>query len=149
MWIYLQELSVCFSWRHSRYAAYTWWCHQMETFSALLAICVGNSPVTGGWRGDLTFSSICARLKGWVNNLEAGDWRRHRAHYGITVMNLKMCFDTLHQDCEDAVGTFYIYWHSLSVICLCTGDCFYRQLNHAITPSWKHCLQNDDHFSLA
>ena len=25
----------------------TWWCHQMETFSALLAICVGNSPVPG------------------------------------------------------------------------------------------------------
>ena len=24
-----------------------WWRHQMETFSALLAICVGNSPVTG------------------------------------------------------------------------------------------------------
>ena len=25
----------------------TWWRHQMDTFSALLAICVGNSPVTG------------------------------------------------------------------------------------------------------
>ena len=25
----------------------SWWRHQMETFSALLAICVGNSPVTG------------------------------------------------------------------------------------------------------
>ena len=25
----------------------TWWRHQMELFSALLAICVGNSPVTG------------------------------------------------------------------------------------------------------
>ena len=24
-----------------------WWCHPMETFSALLAICAGNSPVTG------------------------------------------------------------------------------------------------------
>ena len=23
----------------------SWWCHQMETFSALLAICAGNSPV--------------------------------------------------------------------------------------------------------
>ena len=23
-----------------------WWCQQMETFSALLAICMGNSPVT-------------------------------------------------------------------------------------------------------
>ena len=25
----------------------TWWRHQMETFSALLAICAGNSPVNG------------------------------------------------------------------------------------------------------
>ena len=25
----------------------TWWRHQMETFSALLAFCAGNSPVTG------------------------------------------------------------------------------------------------------
>ena len=25
----------------------TWWSHQMETFSALLALCAGNSPVTG------------------------------------------------------------------------------------------------------
>ena len=26
---------------------FTWWRHQMEIFSALLAICAGNSPVTG------------------------------------------------------------------------------------------------------
>ena len=26
---------------------HTWWRHQMETFSALLAICAGNSPVPG------------------------------------------------------------------------------------------------------
>ena len=25
----------------------TWWRHQMETFSALLSFCAGNSPVTG------------------------------------------------------------------------------------------------------
>ena len=25
----------------------TWWRHQMETFPALLAICVRNSPITG------------------------------------------------------------------------------------------------------
>ena len=27
--------------------AFPWWRHQMETFSALLAICAGNSPVSG------------------------------------------------------------------------------------------------------
>ena len=25
----------------------TWWCHQMETFSTFLALCAGNSQVTG------------------------------------------------------------------------------------------------------
>ena len=33
----------------------TWWRHQMETFSALLAICAGNSPHKGQWRGALMF----------------------------------------------------------------------------------------------
>ena len=28
-------------------AKFPWWRHQMETFSALLALCEGNSPVTG------------------------------------------------------------------------------------------------------
>ena len=31
----------------SRHFANPWWRHQMEAFSALLAICAGNSPVTG------------------------------------------------------------------------------------------------------
>ena len=30
-----------------QYSQNTWWRHQMETFSALLAICAGNSPVPG------------------------------------------------------------------------------------------------------
>ena len=29
------------------FTLFTWWRHQMETFSALLALCAGNSPVTG------------------------------------------------------------------------------------------------------
>ena len=64
----------------------------MEKKFALLALCVGNSPVTGEfphkgqWRGALMFPLICARVNGWVNNREAGDLRRHRAHYDVTVM---------------------------------------------------------------
>ena len=40
----------------------------------------------GQWRGDLMFSLICAWINGWVNNREADDLRRHRAHYYVTVM---------------------------------------------------------------
>ena len=58
------------------------WRHQMEIFSALLAICAGNLPVTAA----LMFSLICAWINGWVNNRDAGDLRRHRAHYVVIAM---------------------------------------------------------------
>ena len=66
----------------------SWWRHQMETFSALLAICPVpvNFPHKGQWRGALMFSLVCTRINGWVNNGEAGDLRRYRAYYNVTVM---------------------------------------------------------------
>ena len=36
--------------------------------------------------GALMFSLICAWINGWVNNREAGDLKRHHAHYDVTVM---------------------------------------------------------------
>ena len=45
-----------------------------------------NSPHKGQWRGALMFSLICVWIDGWVNNHEAGDLRRYRAHYDVTVM---------------------------------------------------------------
>ena len=73
-------------------SAISWWRHQMETFSALLALCAGilwspvNSPQKGQWSGALMFSLICTWINSWVNNREAGDLRHHRAHYDIIVM---------------------------------------------------------------
>ena len=59
----------------------------METFSALLAICAGNSAVTGEFPAQRTVTrsfDVFFDLhlnKAWVNNREAGDLRRHRANY--------------------------------------------------------------------
>ena len=60
---------------------------------ALLAICARNSPVTGEFSAQRPvtgsfdgFFFICDRIKGRVNNGEAGDLRRHRAHYGIVII---------------------------------------------------------------
>ena len=68
----------------------SWWRHPMQKFSALLALCAGNSPVTGEFpvqsQWALMFSLICAWTNGWVNNREVGDMRRHRTHYDVTVM---------------------------------------------------------------
>ena len=32
---------------YKRFILYSWWRHQIEIFSALLALCTGNAPVTG------------------------------------------------------------------------------------------------------
>ena len=46
-----------------------------------------NYPHKGQWRGALMFSLIYVWINGWVNNREAGDWRRYRAHYDVIVMS--------------------------------------------------------------
>ena len=45
-----------------------------------------NSPHKGHWRRALMFSLICFWINGWVNNREADDLRRYRAHYDVIVM---------------------------------------------------------------
>ena len=55
----------------------------METFSALLC---GEFPTQMPVTRSLVFSLICARINSWVNNGDAGDLGRNRAHYDVTVM---------------------------------------------------------------
>ena len=45
-----------------------------------------NSPHKDQWRGALMFSRICAWINGRANTREAGDLRRHHAHYDVIVM---------------------------------------------------------------
>ena len=55
-----------------------------------------NSPHKGQWRGALMFSLICVWINGLVNNREAGDLRRYRAHYDVNVMIEKLTLDGRH-----------------------------------------------------
>ena len=61
----------------------------METFSALLTICAGNSPVIDEFPAkrpvtrSFDVSLIYAWINDWENNREAGELRRH---YDVTVM---------------------------------------------------------------
>ena len=66
----------------------------METFSALLALCARNLPVTGAFHSqrqvtrsfDVFFDlHLNKRLS---NDLKAGELRRHRAHYDVIVILL-------------------------------------------------------------
>ena len=64
----------------------------METFSALLAICAGNSPASDDFPAQrpvtLNFDVFfdLRQNKCWVNNRKAGDLRRYRPHYDVIVM---------------------------------------------------------------
>ena len=63
-------------WRHLRYWPFARGIHRSPL----------NSPHKGQWRGALMLSLICAWINDWVNSCEAGDLRRHCAHYDVTVM---------------------------------------------------------------
>ena len=59
-----------------RYCPFVWIIHKSPA----------NSSHKGQWRAALMFSVIYAWKNVWVNNQDAGDMRRRRARYGITVM---------------------------------------------------------------
>ena len=57
----------------------TWWCHQMETFSALLAHCEGNPPVTSGFPSQRlvmqSFDGFCDLwLQKWLSKQSRHCW---------------------------------------------------------------------------
>ena len=65
----------------------------MKTFSSLLALCAVNSPMNGQFttqrpvtRSFGVFFDLRLEKNVWVNNREAGDLRRYRAHYDAIVM---------------------------------------------------------------
>ena len=74
-----------------------------EKISALLAICTRNPPVTGEFPAQRPVTRsfdifICALMNGWVNTGEAGDCRRHRAHYYVIVMLVFQCLEQTAQN---------------------------------------------------
>ena len=61
-----------------------------------------NSSHKGQWRGALMFSLICVWINDWVNNREAGDFRRYLTHYDVIVMTNR---------------NIWTWWLSLLIIC--------------------------------
>ena len=62
---------------HRRLWTCSWWRHQMETFSALLAICAGNSPVIGEFPSQRPVTRIFdiffdLRLNKWLSKQSWG-----------------------------------------------------------------------------
>ena len=82
-----------------------------------------NSPHNGQWRGALMFSLICVWTNDCVNNREAGDLRRYRAHYDVIVM--------IHDIINIVTITLYYCEANpdLSISCFLKDDFTYNQ-NH-------------------
>ena len=81
------------------YTVHRCWLHMMTSsngnifrVTGHLCLCAGNSPVPGEFPAqrpvtrsfDVFFD--LHPINGWINNDEAGDLKRHRAHYDVTVM---------------------------------------------------------------
>ena len=74
-----------------------------------------NSPHESQWCRALIFCLMCAWTNGWTNNRDAGDVRRHRVGYDVTVMcnqqrRLEQCsmdFFKFHLGCLNSDKLYY------------------------------------------
>ena len=135
-------------WLPRAYHNNTWWRHQMETFSALLAICAGNSPVPvnsphkGHWRGALMFSLICVWINGWVNNREAGDLRRHRDHCDVIVMTKQVCVCVTHCSSRSHMSIMASQITGNSTVCSTARSGYHKIKTLHNLPSVNSLVQN-------
>ena len=109
----------------------SWWRHQMETFSALLALCAGNSPVTGDFpaqravtrKFDVFFDQrpnkrLSKQSWGWwFETISRSSWRQS---YDILAYNIWHIFIYIYMYMEIATRVFALlwydnYWHSATV----------------------------------
>ena len=84
----------------------------METFSALLAICAGNSPVTGEFPAKRPVSQSFDVFFDLRLNKRLSDLRRHRAHNDVIVMKI----GKLTKICK----LWNVFWRGCP--CLCERD---------------------------
>ena len=155
-WGWQNKIVLCYrDWNRCRV---WWWRHQMETCSALVAICAGNSPVSGEFPAQRPVTRsfdvflIRAWINHWVNNDEAGDFRGYCAHYDVIVMwSVRTHFvcEVLIHCCSKCVnkGVYDIYWLRKlwnRFICICwkfNGSGYQiTNTNHFKTPT--KCLCN-------
>ena len=88
-------------WKHfPRYWPFVWGIHRSPV----------NSPHKGQWRRAFMFSLICAWINAWVNNREAGDLRRHRAHYDVIVICFWIYDDSLQTAPPDNRVCHYVMY---------------------------------------
>ena len=97
----------------------SWWCHQIETFSTLLALCAGNSSITGEfpsqrpvtWSFDVFFDlrlnkRLSKQLWGWWFEMPSCSLWHHCNYYRLTVK-------VLEGVCNAPLATSHSRWPKL------------------------------------
>ena len=72
---------------YARKLGHPWWRHQMVTFTALLALCAGNSPVTGEFPAQRPVTRSCDVLFNGVStrvHVMARCWLAKKKHYLVS-----------------------------------------------------------------
>ena len=84
----------------------------METFSMLLALCVGNSPVPGEFPSQrpVTRSLMFSLIWPWTNGWDTSDLLGHRTNYDVTVIS-ETISEVVTPSCQ-----FDRLLHSLSLV---------------------------------
>ena len=95
-----------------------------------------NSPHKGQWREVLMFSLTCVWINDWVNNREAGDLRRQRAHYDVIVMWTSNGIDIL-----GSTLTIFAFASSLNLLAY---NFLFSRLSISIRMSCTNYTINDD-----
>ena len=92
-----KDYNYCSPWR-----SLTWWRHQVETLSRYWHFVRGihRSPVHSLTKASdaeiWCFLWSAPWINGWVNNREAGDLKRHRAHHDAIVTDKKQSSTKYH-----------------------------------------------------
>ena len=116
----------------NHWLAQSWWRHQMETFSALLAICAGNSPVPSEFPAqrpvprsfDIFFDLLLNKRSskqwwGWWFETPSRPWWRHYndedkvhwcMHHQARLSQWHICIGYLHSQ-TPIFGNHYHYHH--------------------------------------
>ena len=111
--------------KYTRYLFFigAWWRHQMETFSAFLAICAGNSPVPGEFRAqrpvtrsfDVSFDlRLNKRLRKqswgwWFETLSRPLWRHCNENWVVSI-ETKENIKTLLPFVRGTTGRRWLLW---------------------------------------
>ena len=126
----------------------SWWRHQMETFSALLAICAGNSPVSGEFpaqrpvtRSFDVFFDLCPNKRlskqswcWWFETPSAGSLWRHS--------NVPRCFS------RSSYATLYKLnqrWLIISLALIRYQQIKIQNRSYSWEASWWYHLQSHSH----